>query len=298
MTVNPPSHKPLYLGVDGGGTKCRAIIVDQNHTVLGTGLGGPANPYHGLERCFESIINAADSALSDAGMEPGQKSQLVAGLGLAGVHLPSLFHIVNQWEHPFKAKYLTTDLHIACIGAHNSTDGAVMIAGTGSCGFSSIEGQSLTIGGHGFLCGDKGSGAWLGIKAVQAVLLSSDELGPDTLLNGLLTDQLQAQGLMIVDRLAGAKSSDYAKLAPLVFQALDKGDGVAKAIVQEGADYLSNIAKKLWATHPPRMSFIGGVAPRMLESMDSDIVGRMSPPVSQPEYGAVLFARSKHKLTA
>lgn len=295
MGTKPPHHKALYLGVDGGGTKCRAILADENNTVLGVGEGGPANPYHGVERTFESIMNAADTALRSAGFSPEHKSNLIAGLGLAGVHLPSLFQIVEQWDHPFKAQYLTTDLHIACIGAHESDDGAVMVAGTGSCGFSSVNGESLTLGAHGFPCGDKGSGAWLGLSAIQAVLVADDGLGPSTMLSELVEDQLQARGLMIVDRLAGAKSSDYARLAPLVFHAAESGDDVGLAIIKDGAQYLSRVAEKLWATHPPRMSIIGGVAQRMLDWMDGDLAARMSPPLSQPEFGAVRFAKSKHQ---
>lgn len=294
MVTQPPTQQALYLGVDGGGTKCRAILADENNTVLGVGEGGPSNPYHGVERTYESIMNAADTALRSAGLGPEQKGNVIAGLGLAGVHLPSLFTIVEQWEHPFKAQYLTTDLHIACIGAHESDDGAVMVAGTGSCGFSFVNGNSLTLGAHGFPCGDKGSGAWLGLTAIQAVLVADDGLGPNTMLSELIEEQLQAKGLMIVDRLAGAKSSDYAKLAPLVFHAAENGDEIGLSIINDGAKYLSDVAKKLWATNPPRMSIIGGVAQRMLDWMDADVAKRMSPPLSQPEFGAVRFAKSQH----
>lgn len=95
MANLPPTHSPLFLGVDGGGTKCRAVLVDSNNTVLGVGEGGPANPYHGVERTYESIMNATDIALRNAGLTPKHKANIVAGLGLAGVHLPSLFQIVN-----------------------------------------------------------------------------------------------------------------------------------------------------------------------------------------------------------
>ena len=59
--------------------------------------------------------------------------QVVAGLGLAGVNLPGLYQKINEWHHPFKEMFLTTDLHTACIGAHKGADGAVIITGTGSC---------------------------------------------------------------------------------------------------------------------------------------------------------------------
>lgn len=291
MGDKPTNKETLYLGIDGGGTKCRALII-RGDEVLGVGDGGPANPYHGVARSLESIDNAADSALRHAGLPREVKSQLVAGLGLAGVNLPSVYQLVSQAEHPFKAVYLTTDLHIACIAAHARDDGAVIVAGTGSCGFSHVQGESLVLGAHGFPLGDVGSGAWMGLEAVKAVLLASDDLGPATQLTELLAEQLQARGLMIVERLNGAKSSDYARLAPLVFHAADSGDEVALGIVTQGAAYLDAVAHRLWQTQPPRMAMLGGVSRRIVDWMDSEIVARMSQPLQPPEYGAVHYART------
>src|SRR5690554_7426787 len=45
---NPPINdntqvqEQLYLGIDGGGTKCRARIISASGRMLGTGVGGPA----------------------------------------------------------------------------------------------------------------------------------------------------------------------------------------------------------------------------------------------------------------
>ncbi|WP_020208162.1 N-acetylglucosamine kinase [Gilvimarinus chinensis] len=294
MGNQPGIGETLYLGIDGGGTKCRAVLVDENNQVLGVGNGGPSNPYHGVARALESIVNATDNALRSAGLTPEDKSRVVAGLGLAGVNLPSLFKIVDQWEHPYKAQYLTTDLHIACIAAHEQDNGAVIVSGTGSCGFAHVDGQSLTLGAHGFPCGDVGSGAWIGLECIKAVLLDSDGLGPATALTELVSEQLQARGIMIVERLNGAKSSDYAKLAPIVFAAAEEGDEVALSIIRGGADYLTDVARKLWALNPPRMSMLGGVSTRIVDWMDADIASRMSDPLNQPEFGAVHFARSSY----
>lgn len=129
MGNRPASGDLLYLGVDGGGTKCRAVLVDADARVIGEGRGGPANPYHGVARALESVVNATDNALASAGLGPEDKSRIVAGLGLAGVNVPSLYATVQQWDHPYYARYLTTDLHIACIAAHDQSDGAVIVAG-------------------------------------------------------------------------------------------------------------------------------------------------------------------------
>lgn len=283
----------LYIGIDGGGTKCRASIMTEDLHVLGTGVGGPANPFHGVQQAKDSIRTAAELALIDAGLPRSAMCELIAGAGLAGVNVPSLYDVISAWEHPFKHMFLTTDLHIACLGAHNRDEGAVMIAGTGSCGYSYVKNSALMLGGHGFPIGDKGSGAWMGLEALQAVLLASDNLGPATMLSHSIGEFLQAEGVMIVDKMFGAKSSDYARFAIFVVDAADAGDAVAMGIVRDGAAYMSTVARRLWNTEPGRMSMIGGLAPRLTAWMDQDIVRNISPALYQPEFGAVYFARQR-----
>jgi glucosamine kinase len=295
-----PSHnsEQLFIGIDGGGTKCRARLFGADDKVLGTGVGGPANPLHGLSQAKASILQAVEMALTDAGLPNSEATNLIAGVGLAGVNLPSLFEVMNNWHHPFKKMYLTTDLHIACVGAHNREEGAVMIAGTGSCGYSFVKGKATIIGAHGFPFGDKCSGAWIGLEAVKAVLLASDNLAPYTQLSDLIGDYLQAKGVMIVDKMGSAKQSDYAQLARFVFDAADAKDEVAVNIIREGADYLSAVAEKLWETEPGRMSLIGGLSGRLMPWLKPSIAASLSEPLSQPEFGAVYFARHQTLATA
>lgn len=291
-----PMQEKLYLGIDGGGTKCRARIISASDNVLGTGVGGPANPLHGVQQTLNSIKTATELALLDASLPASAISSLIAGVGLAGVNLPSLFDVIDNWQHPFKSMFLTTDLHIACLGAHNRDDGAVMVAGTGSCGYSYVNGKATILGAHGFPFGDIGSGAWMGLEAIKAVLLASDNLGPQTILSDLIGEHLQAKGVMIVDKMAGAKSSDYAKLAIFVLDAADLGDEISLGIVKQGASYMSAVAEKLWETKPPRMSLLGGLSHRLIPWMKPTVAESLSPALSQPEFGAVYYAKKMHAM--
>jgi len=287
----------LFIGIDGGGTKCRARLFSADDKVLGTGIGGPANPLHGQSQAKASILHAVEMALTEAGLPNAVAGSLIAGVGLAGVNLPSLFDVMNAWHHPFKKMYLTTDLHIACLGAHTQDEGAVMIAGTGSCGYSFVKGKATILGAHGFPFGDKCSGAWIGLEAVKAVLLESDNLGPRTSLSDLIGDHLNARGVMIVDKMGSAKSSDYAKLARFVLEAANANDEVAVKIMREGADYMSAVAERLWETGPSRMSLIGGLSGPLTPWLKPSIAASLSNPISQPEFGAVYFAKQQHVLT-
>jgi glucosamine kinase len=294
--VNLPGNQELFLGIDGGGTKCRACITDQDGMILGSGIAGPANPLHGIEETFESIKEAAELALEDARLPISAMADLVAGAGLAGVNLPSLYTVIDNWKHPFSALYLTTDLHSACLGAHKGGDGAVIIAGTGSCGYATVDDKEYLLGGYGFPFGDQGGGAWMGLEAIKAALLAFDQVGPKTQLTESIADFLQVRGLMIVEQMSKAKSSEYASLAPLVFQAAENGDPEGLRIVREGAAYISTMTHKLLAHEPPRFSILGGLSVRMLPWLDPDIKQRLSLPWDGPEVGAIFYAQQKMQL--
>jgi glucosamine kinase len=284
----------LFLGIDGGGSKCKAIIVDAESNILGTGISGPANPLHGYEQAVNSITESAELAIKNAGLVGIELNDLIAGVGLAGVNLPVLFEKMSNWQHPFKQMFLATDLLIACLGAHKGEDGAVMITGTGSCGFSYVNGHPYVLGGHGFPHGDKGSGAWFGFQAANHVLMSLDGLKEESLINEKLLTLLNVKdGLEMVETIAGKPAAFYAKMANLVFDAAEEGDKVAKEIVLEGADYISGVARQLSKQNPPRLSLIGGLTPRIMPWLAQDVKDKLADPLCPPEVGSVIYAQQQ-----
>lgn len=293
------NDQQLFLGIDGGGSKCKAIIVVQNAVsqeieILGTGISGPSNPFHGYEQAINSIVESAELALKDADLNNVKLNELIAGVGLAGVNLPVIFDQMSAWQHPFKHMFLATDLLIACLGAHQGKDGAVMITGTGSCGYSYVDGCEFMIGGHGFPHGDKGSGAWFGLQAAKQVLMSVDGLVAPSIMNNVLLTKLGCDNeIALVEAIAGKPAHYYAKLANLVFDAAEQGDEVARRIVEEGAEYINCVARTLWNKQPSRMSMIGGLTSRLKPWLNKDIQSRLSEPLSSPELGSVMYARQQ-----
>jgi len=232
-------------------------------------------------------------AIEDAAIEI-ELAEVIAGVGLAGVNLPVLFEQMSNWQHPFKQMFLATDLLIACLGAHNGNDGAVMITGTGSCGFSYVDGHPYTLGGHGFPHGDKGSGAWFGFQAANHVLMSLDGLKEPSVINDKVLKLLDVKdGLALVETIAGKPAAFYARMANLVFDAAEEGDEVAKAIVAEGAGYISGVARQLGKQNPPRISLIGGLTPRIKPWLDQDVKEKLAEPLCPPEVGSVIYAQQQ-----
>ena len=286
----------LYLGIDGGGSKCKVVLLAADGQLLGEGLGGPANPLRGIKVATDSILAATQQALTNAGLGFNDMARMIVGAGLAGVNMPQYFQAMTEWQHPFAEFHLTTDLHVACIGAHQAQDGAVIIAGTGSCGLAAVQGQVLEVGGHGFPYGDNGSGAWFGNQLVHHVLLHKDQLGPATKLTDLLTEQLGTSAtLEIVAHFMHATPTIFAKYAPLVFAAAEQGDEVAQHIVRLGAQHIEKIALRLFSINPPRLSMIGGLAYKVIPYLSAEVQQRICDAVAAPEYGAVWFAQQQRQ---
>lgn len=297
MKHNSGQQGPLFLGIDGGGSKCRVVLMSADNQLLGEGLGGPANPLRGMKVATDSILTATQQALTAAGMTFNDMSQLIVGAGLAGVNMPQYFQLFSEWKHPFAEFHLTSDLHIACIGAHNGADGAVIIAGTGSCGLADVKGQVLDIGGHGFPYGDNGSGAWFGMQLVHHVLLNKDQLAPATLMTELLSEATGVSAtLEIVSHFMHATPTIYARYAPLVFAAAEQGDAVALSIIQQGAAFIDQIALKLFELQPPRFSMIGGLAYKLVPYLKAQVQQQLTPALAAPEMGAVWYARQQHQI--
>lgn len=295
--LNSSGNNEIFLGIDGGGSKCKAIVMSSENKILGTGIAGPGNPLHGYEQAINSITESAKLALKDAGIDESELGNIVAGVGLAGVNLPVLFEQMSNWQHPFKKMYLATDLLIACLGAHDGKDGAVMITGTGSCGFSYVDGHPYIVGAHGFPHGDKGSGAWFGLQAAKQSLLSLDGLIPPSLINDKVLALLDVKDdVELVEVIAGKPAAFYARMANLVFDSAEEGDELALAIVAEGADYINHVARQLLKQNPPNLALIGGLTPRIKPWLDETIKAQLIDPINPPEVGSVIFAKQQLQL--
>ncbi|HOZ35100.1 MAG TPA: BadF/BadG/BcrA/BcrD ATPase family protein, partial [Tabrizicola sp.] len=162
----------LFLGIDGGGTGCRAAVADASGRILGTGVAGPANLTSDPAGTRANILAATRAALAAAvGPDAGEAelTRLVAGLGLAGANTTGA-----SLDLPFAKLRLETDAVTAVKGALWGGDGIVAAIGTGSVFASQRNGVIRQVGGWGLVLGDEGSGAWLGRSLLARALRAVD----------------------------------------------------------------------------------------------------------------------------
>jgi N-acetylglucosamine kinase-like BadF-type ATPase len=259
----------LVLGVDGGGTKTRAVILDARERVLGEGVSGPSNPMRvGIGVAATAIKEAVDKACEAAGVQ--RAGILAAEIGLAGVRRGDLRGRMREALTGLGIRVLevVTDADIALFGATAGAAGVVVIAGTGSiCCGTNAHGRHACASGWGPLAGDEGSGSWIARRALQAVAQASDGRGPETKLtqatlayfNATTMDELAIAlyaPSMTNDRIAG--------LCRHVIEEAQQGDDVANKIVLAGGRELGTAAAAV--IHKLRMeqetfqvAYVGGV---------------------------------------
>jgi glucosamine kinase len=288
--------KLLLLGVDGGGTRCRARLADTHGRLLGEGLAGPANLRLGVQNSLASVRAATDQCLKQAALGYGE-CRIVACLALAGACEPVTLAQAQAVPLPFARVILTSDARAACVGAHQGEDGGIVIVGTGSVGWAIAEGRNHRVGGWGFPISDEGSGAWLGCEALRRVLWAYDGLIPWTGLLRLLFERFDEDGYAIVRWMSAARPRDYANFAPAVVAQARQGDAIAVELAKGAAMHIDQIAAKLLAIPVRRLCIMGGLGESILPLLSRQTQRNLVPPLGDALSGALDLARlqSRHQ---
>ena len=283
----------LFVGVDGGGTHTRARLRDVTGRLLGEGIAAGSNLELGIEQAKGEVMAAIDGALTEAGLGPHDYGRLHAGLALASAELPHCFHAFLAEPLPFAEVRLTSDAFGACLGAFGGNEGAILIAGTGSVGLIYRHGAIQTCSGRGFPISDLGSGAWLGLRALQSALLSHDGILPPSLLAVRVMDHFGRDQVEAVRWASQAIPADYGRFAPWVIEAARDGDELAQALEEELLGTLTLLLHGMHRLGAPAIALLGGIgtalAPRLAQRCPDLLVS----PRADALEGALLFIKNK-----
>lgn len=272
----PNCLKRFFVGVDGGGSSTRVIIASEDGTICGIGKAAGSNPNdRGVAAAASSLQSAFSAAWGKAGIAPRPLDSVF--LGIAGSTTfrkqASLAPLVD-WIPLAAGAHLEVDndLRIALAGGLSGRPGIVVIAGTGSAGYGrNAHGQTWQAGGWGSLLDDLGSGYWLGLGGLKALIQAYDGRGSSTVLEKTILPELGLRNAVDIPswikKLESPRES-IAKLGVLVFEAADKGDPSATAILKEGASHLARIgsalADRLFPETVAELVFTGGTSHNQL----------------------------------
>jgi len=293
MTAAAPHSNALFVGVDGGGTGCRARIEDAEGRLLGTGIAGPAAVRLGIDRSVAALESACRAAAAEAGLRTEALAGMDAGVGLAGICRKGVLEELMARPHPFRSVVYVNDATIACIGAHGGRDGGIVIVGTGSIGFAVVKGREVRIGGYGFPISDEGSGADLGLHAIRLALRASDGRALATSFTREVMVRFDNDPFEAVAWMDRATATEYATLAPLVMRHADAGDPVGRRIVREAAEQIDELVRRLIECGAPRVALIGGLASSIEPWLAPDVQRGLSPVEGDAIAGALYLARRR-----
>ena len=185
----------IVVGVDGGGSKTRVIVADEHGTQLGdvVGPGSAVRPPGGAEHSAEVIAAALRDALASCEMTHVVPKVLCIGVAGAGreAERQALWQALAGRDIAEEV-VIHPDYSIALDDAFGEGPGVLLISGTGSAAFGrGPSGQSARCGGWGPVCGDEGSGAWIGRRALSVVTAAADGREPETALMGAVLTAAQ-----------------------------------------------------------------------------------------------------------
>lgn len=299
----------FVIGVDGGGTHARAVIVDAEGRDLGRGEAPGAvvtvrSPAEAAEAVELAVREAAASAcvdlpgavlwagLSGAGQEDARRAELaeLTRVGLAD-------HVV-----------VGTDVEAAFRSAFPRGPGVLLIAGTGSIAWGrDAEGRVVRVGGWGERLGDEGGGYAVGLAALRAVARAEDGRAEPTAMRAAI---LEALGLSDPEQLIPwatlATKAEMASLVPIVAEIAATGDPAANALLDEAvAELVRHVAALLrrigGSGERARLALWGGaigregsLRSRLLEALATQPVDLIE---ADPDaaMGAALLALSVHR---
>jgi N-acetylglucosamine kinase-like BadF-type ATPase len=305
----------FFVGVDGGGTKTNAVVIDNDISVLGEGRAGASNPVVvGVEAAARAVESAIRMALSSAGLSFGRVAS--AYLGIAGVEHPEGFRNAKE---ALRANLtglnfeLGTDARVALAGATDLKPGVAIISGTGSIAFGCNDrGDEARAGGWGSTIGDEGSGYYIARRGLTAVAKAYDGRGPETKITDMLRKHAGVStpaDLLRVIYYPFANNSEIAGYCRLVVEAAKSGDEIALEILTSAGRELglavTSVIKRLGMeseTFP--VAYIGSTfhAGELLISPMRAIIDNVAPhaniqkPLHSPVIGAAKLAMTSRPL--
>lgn len=249
----------VYLGLDCGGSSCRALALDESGEVLFRGQSGPANVATvPPTRLLPTIQAATDGCASP---------EVVCGC-FAG--------LLTQIDNERAVKMLTEAFpnstviaypdYAAALRAGQGEIDVCIVAGTGSVICSRSDGNLVKSGGRGYILGDYGSGFQFGRAALKHFL----QAGPDGVTPYLSMGVQELFGTLdsasIISHLyrRGSPAATAARLLGSFAKDAASGEVYAMDVIREQENLLAlQIVDHVRRYHPEkeqvRLGLVGGV---------------------------------------
>ena len=320
------------LGIDIGGTGSRAALVGiGDGTEVDTGIGdatGARRQLQGevvsVDASGSSVPEVARALVSSAAEAWPEAFAQLRGVAVGASGLASLVQAPERVPDALRETALAhgapagvraaaaIDAVTAHLGALGGAAGAVVALGTGAIALGSDgHGEWRRVDGWGHLLGDRGGGAWIGLRGLELAMRAYDGVSEEgaALLHAAearfgTPPSWPAQLYTRHDRAAV-----LAGFAPDVLARAQEGDAAAERILlTAGTEAACSAVAALGPDLPARVALTGGLAEAMepLRDAFADTARHLRPeveivdPLGDPLDGAVRLAgrAAAHRLRA
>lgn len=303
----------FYIGLDGGGTKTKCIVVDEKMNILSELVGEPSNfLVFGLDAVTQSLVSLINDSIKQANIDISEVDSILLGTAGAGRREDaerlekSFVQKANELHMPIKRFIVESDARVALEGAFSGNPGSILIAGTGSIMFGKdSKGNIYRVGGFGRILGDEGSGFHIARSGLSAVAKQFDGRGKRTMLSNLLKDKFKIANSKELILAVYKNNFDIATVTPLVIQAAEEGDNICTDIIENEVDELLlhvKSMKRLIKEYKLKISLVGGTittdnlyARLFKEKVNAMDCVKLSEPELEPAAGAALMAKETSK---
>lgn len=300
--------KGLYYALDGGGTRCRLAISNENREIIYQDEGASSNPYAvGFEGAKKNVLALLERAKEQLGLQdPPIKGFCFGSAGLARTQEQAKWkRVFDQYFHSDFPRILASDAEILLAGSHMDISGLSLIAGTGSiCIGRNEKGDMVRSGGLGSALGDEGSAWWIATQAVRRTLRSREQRDIETTMDKAILSFFHLEDWQYCVPFFNDKNltkAAVADFAPYVTVHANKGDALAKDILNEAARELVklvvSVQRRLQQPYRSNLTLAGGVLEHdasiralFLKDLPKDIV--VCPTKGTALEGAMLLAYS------
>lgn len=255
-----------YLGIDGGGTKTHAVIIDENFNIV---YDKKFESTHIITAGEEKFINIMSTIYNEALQITNSKLKYMfcalAGYGEFKNDNEKIENILTSiYQIPYK---VLNDSVGVWAGGLLCENGIGLIAGTGSCCCGISNNEYTRVGGWGYIAGDEASAYWIATKSVNAYMKIVD----GRLQTSIIKDEIdkafnldeENNILNLIYRKMDCKRPEIAQIAKSCSIAAEKGCKIANEILDQAAyelfDHISTTALKMNTDYTIPVTYTGGV---------------------------------------
>ncbi len=221
------------LGIDGGGTKTEFLLTDSDGNEIKRIILGGSNPVNlGVENTFAILNEGITKICQELSI-----AEISVFAGIAGCKTGNIQELISDFLSGFGFASFDcgSDIDLVLEVALKGKNGTAVIMGTGIVAYARSGEKLRRTGGRGYMIDKGGSGFHFGSDALNSAFEFLDGRGGSETILKLVENKLGKKLEDSVTEIYNGGASLVASFAPVVFEAYNLGDDVAKAIIDRNA---------------------------------------------------------------